>query len=70
MSKSVMIVGGVRTAIGTFGGSLAGKTPTELGAACVREALQRASVKADEVGHVVFGNVSRVDLVRHQSLTA
>lgn len=55
--REVVIVSGVRTAVGDFGGSLKDFPPTELGARCVREALSRAGVKPDEVGHVVFGNV-------------
>ncbi|CAN7769444.1 acetyl-CoA C-acyltransferase family protein [Caballeronia sp. LjRoot34] len=57
MERDVVVVSGVRTAIGTFGGSLKDIAPTELGAQVVREALRRASVGGDEVGHVVFGNV-------------
>lgn len=57
MVESVYILSGVRTAIGTFGGTLAGETPTRLGAAVVAEALQRAGVAPDQVGQVVFGNV-------------
>ncbi|MFN0039038.1 MAG: acetyl-CoA C-acyltransferase family protein [Burkholderiales bacterium] len=55
--REVVIVSGVRTAIGDFGGALKDFAPTELGARCVREALVRAQVTPDEVGHVVFGNV-------------
>jgi acetyl-CoA C-acetyltransferase len=47
----------VRTAIGTFGGSLKDVPPTQLGAIVVKEALARARVDGGEVGHVVFGNV-------------
>ena len=57
MQRDVVIVSGVRTAIGDFGGGLKDFSPTELGAKVVAEALQRASVRGDEVGHVVFGNV-------------
>ena len=57
MTEQVYILSGVRTAIGTFGGALAGETPTKLGAAVVAEALKRAGVAPDQVGHVVFGNV-------------
>jgi acetyl-CoA C-acetyltransferase len=57
MSREVVVVGGVRTAIGKFGGSLKDYTPTELGATVVREVLARTGVEAKEVGHVVFGNV-------------
>lgn len=61
MTESVVIVGGVRTAIGTFGGSLAGLPPTALGAACVTEALKRANVAPETVGHVVFGSVIQTE---------
>ena len=57
MTDEVVIVSGVRTAIGTFGGSLSAVPPTKLGALCVAEALRRAGVAGDQVGHVVFGNV-------------
>ena len=57
MQREVVVVSGVRTAIGKFGGSLKDLPPTELGALVVREALARASVSGGEVGHVVFGNV-------------
>ena len=57
MAREVVVVSGVRTAIGTFGGSLKDVAPCELGALVVREALARASVKGEDVGHVVFGHV-------------
>ncbi|PLT19302.1 MULTISPECIES: beta-ketothiolase BktB [Ralstonia] len=57
MAREVVVVSGVRTAIGTFGGSLKDMAPCELGALVVREALARAGVKGEEVGHVVFGHV-------------
>ena len=57
MQREVVVVSGVRTAIGDFGGSLKDFAPTDLGARVVREAQSRANVSGDEVGHVVFGNV-------------
>jgi acetyl-CoA C-acetyltransferase len=57
MQRDVLVVSGVRTAIGDFGGSLKDIPPTVLGAQVAREALARAGVAGDEVGHVVFGNV-------------
>jgi acetyl-CoA C-acetyltransferase len=57
VQREVVVVGGVRTAIGKFGGSLKDLPPTELGALVVREVLARAEVAGDQVGHVVFGNV-------------
>jgi len=55
--REVVVISGVRTAVGDFGGALKDFAPTDLAARCVREALSRAKVAADEVGHVVFGNV-------------
>ena len=57
MSREVVVVSAVRTAIGTFGGSLKDIPPTELAAQVVRESLARASVDGKDVGHVVFGHV-------------
>ena len=57
MQREVVVVSGARTAIGDFGGSLKDVSPSELGAQVTREALKRAGVNGDEVGHVVFGNV-------------
>ncbi len=57
MTETVYILSGARTAIGTFGGALAGQTPAELGAAVAVEAMKRGSVEPDEIGHVVYGNV-------------
>ncbi len=42
--REVVILSGVRTAIGTYGGSLKDQPPTELGALVVREAVARAGV--------------------------
>ena len=55
--NDVVITSGVRTAVGTFGGSLKDFSPGQLGATVVREALTRAGVPGTDVGHVVFGNV-------------
>ena len=57
MNREVVICSGVRTAIGTFGGSLKDVPPAELGALVVKEALARAGVPGKDVGHVVFGHV-------------
>ena len=56
-AREVVIVGGARTAIGDYGGSLKDIPPTELGARVVREALQRANVAPDMIAQCVFGNV-------------
>ena len=55
--RDVVVVSAVRTAIGTFGGSLKDVPPIELGTTVVREALSRAQVNGVDVGHVVFGHV-------------
>ncbi len=57
MSREVVIVSGVRTAVGTFGGTLKDHTPTQLGAMVVREAAARAGVGPTDVHHVAFGHV-------------
>ena len=57
MTREVFVVSGVRTAIGTFGGSLKDTPPTALATLVLREALARAAVAGSDVGHVVFGHV-------------
>ncbi|KAF1047190.1 beta-ketothiolase BktB [Xylophilus sp.] len=57
MSREVVIASGVRTAIGTFGGSLKDTPTTALASLVLRAALERAKVPAGDVGHVVFGHV-------------
>lgn len=57
MQREVVVVSGVRTPIGDFGGGLKDVPPSELGAHVIREALSRAAVDGAEVGHVVMGNV-------------
>lgn len=57
MTREVVVVSGVRTAVGDFGGSLKDFSPTQLGAMVLKEAVARAGVSADQVGHVVFGHV-------------
>ena len=55
--RSVVILSGVRTAIGSYGGSLKDLAPTQLAAMTIREALGRSGVEPARVGHVVYGNV-------------
>ena len=57
MSEDIVILSGARTAIGTFGGSLVGTPPIELGTAAAKAALERAGVEGGQIGHVVFGHV-------------
>src|ERR687885_293642 len=60
--REVVVLSGVRTPIGKYGGSLKDQPPSELAAAVVREAVKRAGVEPREVGHVVFGNVIHTDV--------
>jgi len=53
----IVLLDGARTAIGTFGGALAGTPPSQLGAHVARAAMQRAGVDPGQIGHVVFGHV-------------
>lgn len=55
--REVVVVSGVRTAIGGFGGSLKDIPPTDLAGAVIGEAVRRAGVPKDAVDHVVMGNV-------------
>ncbi len=53
----IVILGGARTAIGTFGGALAGTTPIELGTVAAKAALERSGVEGAQIGHVAMGHV-------------
>ncbi|MFN6978028.1 MAG: beta-ketothiolase BktB [Gemmobacter sp.] len=53
----IVILSTARTAIGTFGGTLAGTPPTALGAVVARAAIERAGIEPGRIGHVVFGHV-------------
>jgi acetyl-CoA C-acetyltransferase len=53
----VQVLSGVRTGIGKFGGGLASVPPCDLAATVIRDAVQRAGVRPEDVGHVMFGNV-------------
>ena len=55
--REVVILSGVRTAIGDYGGSLKDIPPSELGAKVVREAVSRAKVDPKDIGQCMFGNV-------------
>src|SRR5215475_4175456 len=63
--REVVVLSGVRTAIGGYGGSLKDSPPSELAAQCVREAVSRAGIEPGEVGHVVFGNIIHTDAHDH-----
>jgi acetyl-CoA C-acetyltransferase len=53
----VVIASAARTAIGSYGKSLAGVPPSDLGATAATAALERAGLTGEQVEHVVFGNV-------------
>lgn len=56
-AQDVVFLSGVRTAFGTFGGSLKGISAIELGVVASKGALEKSGLPADEIDHVVFGNV-------------
>ncbi len=62
MSNEVVIVSAVRTAIGTFNGSLKGVSAPDLGAIVIKEALNKAGVNPDQVDEVIMGNVLQAGL--------
>ena len=53
----IHILAGARTAVGSFGGSLAASPPIDLAAHAARAALHRAGIEPDQVGTTVFGHV-------------
>ena len=55
--KEVVIVSAVRTAVGTFGGTLKDTPAVELGKIVVEAACQRAKIKPEQVEEVILGNV-------------
>ena len=55
--KEVVIVAAVRTAIGSFGGSLKDISVVELGSLVIKNAIERASLRPEQVDEVIMGNV-------------
>ncbi|MFY1706924.1 acetyl-CoA C-acyltransferase family protein [Tritonibacter scottomollicae] len=53
----IVILDGARTAIGTFGGSLAGTAPIDLGTVVAQAAMERSGVEPAQIGSVVYGHV-------------
>lgn len=71
----IVILGGARTPFGKFGGSLRDVTATQLGVAAAKGALAAAGVDANQIDHVIFGNVIQSSrdaayLARHVGLYA
>lgn len=60
--KEVVIASAVRTAVGSFGGSLKTIPAVDLGAAVIKEAVKRAGIKPELVDEVVMGNVLQAGL--------
>lgn len=56
-TREVVVVSGVRTAIGDYGGSLKDVAPSDLAAQVVKETVRRAGIEPASIGHCVFGNV-------------
>ncbi len=57
MSRDIVVLDGARTAIGTFGGTLAGTAPIDTATHVATEALTRSGVEGGQIGSVVFGHV-------------
>ena len=55
--KDVVIVAAARTAVGKFGGSLAGVPATELGAIVIKDLMRRTGVAPEQIGEVIMGQV-------------
>ena len=60
--REVVIASAIRTAIGTFGGSLKDIPAVDLGALVIKEAVNRAGIKPELVNEVVMGNVIQAGL--------
>ncbi|MCK9205933.1 MAG: acetyl-CoA acetyltransferase [Bacteroidetes bacterium GWA2_40_14] len=57
MEKEVVIVSAVRTAIGNYGGKLAGMSAIDLGVIAAKEAIQRAGINPTEIDETIIGNI-------------
>ncbi len=73
--QDVVFLSGVRTAFGTFGGSLKDISATDLGVIAARAAIERAGLEPAQIQHVIFGNVMQTSrdaiyLARHIALKA
>jgi acetyl-CoA C-acetyltransferase len=62
MINDVFILSAARTAIGSFGGSLKGASPADLGAFVTKEAVKRSGIDVETVGSNVVGHVIRTDI--------
>ena len=55
--EDIVIVAATRTAVGKFGGSLAKVAAPELGAAVIKNLLERTQLGADQIGEIIMGQV-------------
>jgi acetyl-CoA C-acetyltransferase len=62
MAKEIVIASACRTAIGSYGGSLKAIPAVEYGAECVKQAINRAGIKPEQVDELIFGNVLQAGL--------
>ncbi len=62
MSQEIVIVSAVRTAVGSFQGALKDIPATRLGAIVIKEAIERAGIKPEQVSEVIMGNVLQAGL--------
>ncbi|MFN3199032.1 MAG: acetyl-CoA C-acetyltransferase [Bradymonadia bacterium] len=75
LSTDIVFLAAKRTAFGTFNGALSKYSATDLGVHAAKAALEQSGVPAEDVGHVVFGNVLQTSrdaiyLARHIGLKA
>ena len=73
--NSVVIVEGVRTAIGGFAGSLSGLSPADMGTVTAKEVIRRSGVDAEQIDHAVYGHIITTGaqdayLARHIAINA
>ena len=74
-NREIVILSGVRTAFGTFSGALKGMTATDMAVPTATAALERAGISAEDIDHVIYGNVLQtasdaIYLARHVGLRA
>ena len=62
MSRDVVVLSAVRSAVGTFGGALAAMEPSELAGRVMKEAIARSAVDAQQIGYVTVGTVVPTDV--------
>jgi acetyl-CoA C-acetyltransferase len=65
MTREVVVLSGVRTPIGGYGGSLKDIPPSVMAAKCVKESVKRSGIDPQDVGHCVFGNIIHTDAHDH-----